>query len=83
MFSYPGMGMGCVMVPVIKSDTTIVRRTADKQGTMSTHYDGASFGLIGAVENVLEGDRDIDHAIIKIYTEEEAWDGYGENWGMC
>ena len=67
---------------MIKSNIKIVKRINGTDNTLTSNYSGFDFGLIGAIKNVLAGDRDIDHAVIKVREEEEDWDGFNE-WGMC
>lgn len=72
---YPFSGAS---ITIIKSDVTIVKRSGG-MNTMSTQFSGLDHGLLGAIESIFKGNRDIDHAIVKVYEEEEEWD----DWGMC
>lgn len=66
----------------IKSDIKVVKRTKHG-GKLVSSLCGFDFGLEQAIKNVLDGDWDVDHAIILMYIEDEE-DYYGlYGWGMC
>jgi len=81
MFGPHFPGMPKMTIPVTKSDVKIAKRMASGS-LMFTEFRGFDLDLRSSINNIFDGDRDIDHAIIETYIEEEDWDE-GHEWGYC